>query len=409
MVLRVKRFIALIVALNVTAAALADDWPGWRGPRGDGISHEMRAPLKWSPTENIAWKTPIPGVGLSSPIIVGDRVFVTSGIAEDQSRHLICLSRDQGVILWDRRLLNGPPGQMHRFNTTASSTPVCDGDAVYAAFTDDTGLSIFAVTVEGKLSWSKRVGDFYSNHGFAASPVLFENGVILNGQQDGQAFIVCLNCLNGEELWRYTPAMNLRSFSTPVLVEHEGLPQIIVTGSSQTVAIDAKLGKLIWFASGPTEKFVCTPSVGHGLVYSFGGSPDKKSMAVRMGGTGDVTQSHIEWRNERSMPYVPSPLLLGDDLHIVNDQGVYTCLHAKSGKVLMSSRKFGNVYSSPIAVADHVYFFEDSGACTVIKAGSNFDEVGHNDLKETIQTTPAISDGRLFVRSESHLFCIVEK
>jgi outer membrane protein assembly factor BamB len=395
-----------ICMLATASNSSADDWPGWRGPRGDGISPAGKAPLHWSATENIVWKTAIPGVGRSSPIVTEGRVFVTTGIPDDRSRRVVCINRADGSVLWNVAVFAGPEGTMHRFNTTASSTPASDGETVFAVFNDDQGLHVIALDFTGRIVWSKRVGTFYSNHGFAASPVLYEDGVIVNGQQDGDAFVVMLSRTTGEELWRYVPAVKLRSFSTPVLTQYNGEDQLILTGSTQTLALSPRTGRVVWSADGPTEKFVCTPSVGHGLVFSFGGSPDQKAMAVQLGGTGDVTATHIAWRNERGMPYVPSPLLLGDYLHIINDQGIYTCLEPRTGKVLSTSRRFGPVYSSPIAVGDRIYQFEDSGACTILANEPEYRELARNELHELVQTTPAVSQGQLFVRSESHLYCI---
>jgi outer membrane protein assembly factor BamB len=191
-----------------------------------------------------------------------------------------------------------------------------------------------------------------------------------------------------------------------VLTRFEENDQLILTGSQQTVGLDPESGELIWSASGPSEKFVCTPSVGHGLVFSFGGSPSKKSMAVRLGGIGDVTETHVVWRSERAMPYVPSPLLVGDYLHIVNDLGVYTCIEPASGKVLHTARAVGSTYSSPIAVGEHIYMFEDTGHCTIFENRPGFHVVAKNDLNEEMYTTPAVSDGHLFVRTVSALICI---
>jgi outer membrane protein assembly factor BamB len=403
---RLRTFTAALVGMTVSTFVAADDWPGCRGPRGDGISLETHAPLHWSATENIAWKTPIPGDGRSSPIVVGNRVFITTGMETDQSRRLICLDRRDGAILWDRSLLTGPPGVMHRFNTPASSTPVCDGERVYVPAVDDTSMYVFAVSIDGQIAWCKRVGEFFSRHGFAASPVLYANGVAINGQQDGAAFIAMLDRASGDEIWRASPAVKLRSFSTPVLTEYEGEPLLVLTGSTQTAALNPDTGATVWFADGPSEKFVSTPAVGHGLVFSFGGSPAEHAMAVRLGGSGDVTGSHIAWRLDQGMPYVPSPLLVGDYLHVVNDEGIYTCVDPVSGKILKRARKFGPVYSSPIAVGEHIYFFEDSGACTILRNGTDLEEVARNELDELIQTTPAISDGELFIRSAEHLYCI---
>ncbi len=399
--------IVLVVVCRDTLNA--EDWPGWRGPRGDGISLDATAPLHWSTTENIVWRTPLPGAGRSSPIVVGNRVFVTAGDPIDETRRVICIDESTGKLLWNVVAHQGPAGTMHRFNSTASSTPVSDGKSVFAVFVDDKGLYVVAVDFEGKIVWSKSPGTYFSNHGFAASPVVYGEGVIVNGHQDGEAFVCMLRKHDGQELWRFKPKMNLRSFSTPVLTTFDGNDQLILTGASQTLALDPKTGEQIWFADGPSQKFVCTPAIGHGMVFSFGGSPDKHAMAVRLGGHGDILTTHLKWRNERSMPYVPSPILVGDRLHIINDSGVYTCLDAPTGETLFSGRKLGSVSSSPVSVADRIYFFEDSGACTIIQNSPDFQVLARNELLETVQTTPAVCHGSLYVRTEMHLIRISEK
>jgi outer membrane protein assembly factor BamB len=267
-------------------------------------------------------------------------------------------------------------------------------------------MSVSAVNMQGNIVWSVSPGPFHSQHGFSASPVIYGKGVIINGQQDGEAFVVMLDRKTGDEIWRYKPAINLRSFSTPLIIQHEGRDQLILTGASETVGLDPANGRKIWFASGPSEKFVATPSVGHGLVFSFGGSEQKKAMALRLGGEGNVLATHVAWRNERAMPYVPTPLLVGDFLHVINDLGIYTCLEPKSGEVLMTGRKLGSVYSSPIAVPDRIYLFEDSGCCTVIKNNSEFEVLAKNELGEAVYATPAISDGHVYVRTENNLVSI---
>ena len=399
--------IVLVVVCRDTLNA--EDWPGWRGPRGDGISLDATAPLHWSTTENIVWRTPLPGAGRSSPIVVGNRVFVTAGDPIDETRRVICIDESTGKLLWNVVAHQGPAGTMHRFNSTASSTPVSDGKSVFAVFVDDKGLYVVAVDFEGKIVWSKSPGTYFSNHGFAASPVVYGEGVIVDGHQDGEAFVCMLRKHDGQELWRFKPKMNLRSFSTPVLTTFDGNDQLILTGASQTLALDPKTGEQIWFADGPSQKFVCTPAIGHGMVFSFGGSPDKHAMAVRLGGHGDILTTHLKWRNERSMPYVPSPILVGDRLHIINDSGVYTCLDAPTGETLFSGRKLGSVSSSPVSVADRIYFFEDSGACTIIQNSPDFQVLARNELLETVQTTPAVCHGSLYVRTEMHLIRISEK
>jgi outer membrane protein assembly factor BamB len=395
----------LCLSLNQTAA-IAGDWPAWRGPQGDGISPETTAPLQWSPEAGLVWKIALPGIGRSSPIIFGNRVFVTTGTADDAARRVLCIERNTGKTLWNTIVHQGPGGKMHQDNTTASSTPATDGRHVYAVFVDDVGMTAAALDFNGHIVWKSSPGSFYSNHGFAASPVLYGDGVIINGQQDGTAFVTMLERNTGKELWRYTPAVNLRSFSTPVLTRHGDRDLLILTGSQHTAALNPASGELVWRVQGPSEKFVCTPSVGHGMVFSFAGSPDKKSLAVRLGGSGDVTETHVAWRSERGMPYVPSPILVGDYLHVINDLGVYSCIDPKTGAVLHTARALGSTYSSPIAVGNHIYLFEDTGRCTIFENRPGFHVIARNELGEEVYTTPAVSSGQLFVRSVNSLFCI---
>ena len=180
--------------------------------------------------------------------------------------------------------------------------------------------------------------------------------------------------------------------------------QIILTGVKQTVGLEPESGERIWWVNGPTEKFVCTPSIGLGHIFSFGGSPSERAFAIRQGGLGDLTETHIAWTKERSMPYVPTPLLFGNYLHIVNDAGIYTCIEPTSGNVLKTLRKGGNNYSSPVGIGDKMYFFDDSGLCTVIRNSSEYEVIAKNELNELVQTSPAIADGALFVRSEHHVW-----
>ncbi len=235
----------------------------WRGPRGDGVSRESTAPLKWSDSENIRWKSPIPGRGLSSPIVVGDAIFVTTFMAENDSRRLIKIDKTSGECLWNIELHKGPVEQQHRFNSCASSTPASDGDRVYCLTVDDQKMWVTAVDFDGKQCWKVSPGTFGSQHGFAASPVLFDGKVIVNGHQDGEAFIVALDTTNGTTSWTYQPAVKLRSFSTPVLTEFEGESQLVVTGANQTVGINPSTGRLIWFAAGPNQKAVSSPSIAN--------------------------------------------------------------------------------------------------------------------------------------------------
>ena len=393
-----------------TNVVVAQDWPMWRGPECSGISQETHVPTTWSDTENIAWKTKIPGRGLSSPIVVGNGVFLTSCLTENKDRVLLRIDRDRGEIEWQTVVHRGPVENQHKFNTSASSTPASDGTRIYCVFVDDEKMIVAALDMQGEVLWKVSPGSFFSKHGFAASPVLCKQGLLINGHQDGNAFVVLLDPIDGHEVWRYKPDVELRSFSTPLVIgsaNANDLPtQIILCGSNRTLSLDPDRGTVLWHAEGPTEKVVCTPSVGHGMVYAFGGSPETKAFSVRLGGTGDVSETHIGWRRERAMPYVPSPLLYGNYMHVIDDAGVYTCLDPVSGDVLTQKRRGGNTYSSPVGIDDKVYLFEDSGRCTVIENGSEYQVIAVNDLNEIVQTTPAVAYGSLFVRGEENLWRI---
>jgi outer membrane protein assembly factor BamB len=281
-----------------------------------------------------------------------------------------------------------------------------DGKLIFSVFVDDQKLTVVAQDWNGNVVWQASPGTFFSKHGFAASPVLCPDGLIVNGHQDGDAFVVLLNPETGMERWRYKPDASLRSFSTPLVVDVEGQTQIVLAGAKQTLALDPKTGLRLWYVDGPTEKVVCSPSVGLGHVFSFGGSPEARAIAIKQGGQGNVTDTHIVWTKERGMPYVPTPLLYGDLLHVIDDTGIYTCIEPISGKVLTTKRKGGNTYSSPIGAADRVYMFDDTGMCLVIANNSKYEVLAKNDLGELVQTTPAFADGALYVRSESHLWRI---
>jgi len=375
-------FFLLALSLPASQSAFCDDWPMWRGPRGDGMSLEPEAPLEWSATKNIQWKTAIPGDGRSSPIVIKDSIFVTSALPESQSRRLIRVDRESGKLIWDVEVHCGPIEQQHKFNTSASSTPASDGSRIYTIFVDDEKMVVSAVNWDGKIEWQIIPGTFMSKHGLAASPVICDAGLLVNGHQDGTAFVVLLDPTTGKEVWRYKPDTDLRSFSTPVVAPINGSRQIVISGATQTLGLDIETGKRIWWVDGPTEKVVCTPSIGLGHIFSFGGSPEVRAFAVKQGGVGDLTKTNIAWTYERGMPYVPTPLLSKEYMHVINDGGIYTCMEPISGRILKTIRKGGNVYSSPVGIAGRVYLFDDDGLCTVIADGPNFEILAKNALDE---------------------------
>ena len=409
-------FIGLGVLFGSQNASLkAQEWSMWRGPRGDGISKETGVPTQWSDQNNIAWKTPVPGRGLSSPIALGGSIYLTTADPQTDVRSLIKFDQRDGKIVWSCQIHRGPIENQHKFNTSASSTPAGDSGVIYCSFADDKQLIAAAVSENGQILWKVSLGSYFSKHGFAASPVVCEFGVLINGHQDGEAFVAMLAKEDGREVWRFTPPVAQRSFSTPYLTQVGSDPATILVGANRTMAVKLEDGQILWQVEGPTEKVVCSPSVGHGMVFAFGGSPDIIAFAVPLdprstkpsAATDETSASDgAIWRLEKGMPYVPTPLLFGDYLHVIDDGGVYTCLDPESGKSLRRVRKGGNTYSSPIGINDLIYSFEDSGRCTVFRNNALYEVIANNDLGESVQTTPCVLKDALIVRSESHLWCI---
>ena len=307
----------LISLFLFTATLSAGNWPSWRGPSGDGISPEKNVPTKWSATENIAWKQPIAGDGHSSPIIWGDRIFLTTSLTEKNERHLLCLNRRDGKTLWSSAVVSSPPETIHRLNSRASGTPATDGKLVYVTFMCAEGEKVTAPNVssvwlitpgkiivaaydfDGKQKWKTTVGDFVSAHGFNTCPVLFEDLVIINGDHDGEAYIVALDRKTGKERWRTMRENKTRSYVTPIIREIGGRTQMILSGSLSVASYDPRNGKRHWIVDGPTEQFVASMVYNGEFVFVTGGYPERHIMAIKPDGSGNVTDSHIAWRTTR--------------------------------------------------------------------------------------------------------------
>lgn len=406
---------------------MAENWPGWRGPSGDGISKEKDIPTQWSPTENIAWKTSVSGEGHSSPIVWENHVFLTTSLTEKNERRLLCLNRIDGAIRWDRRVVESPPESIHRLNSRSSGTPATDGNQVYVTFMRAEGDEVLAPNVsserfitpgkvvvaaydfDGNENWKTDVGDFVSAHGFNSCPVLFEDLVIINGDHDGDAYIVALDQKTGKERWRTPRENKTRSYVTPIIRKIEERDQMILSGSLCVASYDPRTGQRHWILDGPTEQFVASMVYNGKHVFVTGGYPERHILAIDPTGKGNVTDSHVAWRTNRGAAYVPSPLVSGDHLLVVADSGVATCFNAQTGERYWRERLDGGHSPSPVLANDTVYCLSDQGVCTVFRLGKEFDVIAENDLREPISASPAISQGQLFVRTHQALYCIGRK
>jgi outer membrane protein assembly factor BamB len=406
-VLRPWKLFVVLFAIVGAQPSHCENWPGWRGPRGDGTSLETNLPTHWSASSNLVWKAELPGKGHASPIIWQDKIFTVTCLPETEERKLLCLDRAAGKILWQQTVLKSPLERKHGLNSHASSTPATDGKLVYVAFLDVNQMAVAAYDFSGKQKWIVRPGVFSSMHGFCSSPVLFKDKVIVNGDHDGDSYLVALDRKTGKTIWK-TPRLNrTRSYCVPFLREMAGRMQMVLTGDKCVTSYDPNTGKLLWIIDGPTEQFVASPvySEKTKLIYITGGFPDHHILAIRPDGTGNVTKTHIVWRTNKGATYVPSPIIEGDYFLIVSDSGVAHCLEAASGNLLWQER-MGEHHASLVSANGLVYFLNDDGVMRVVKPGPEYQLVAQNELGEKCFPSPAIRDGNIFVRGEKNLFCI---
>jgi hypothetical protein len=424
------RVLALFLAATTGVAASAADWAQFRGPNGSGIAGADAKPAtSWSATSHLKWKTALPGPGSSSPIVSGERAFITcySGYGdgsggdspEKLQRHLVCVARQTGKVLWDKSVPAELPEDSYSGNLRehgyASNTPVTDGERVYAFF-GKTGMLAF--DFEGQQLWKVNVGKQSSNRrwGSGASPILCQNRVIINAAEEGRA-VLALDKLTGKEVWKAKvagTALEL-SFVTPALVDCAGgRIDLALAVPGELWGLNPETGKLRWFAQTDISGNV-SPSVvaADGVVYATGGYPRQGTIAVRAGGKGDVTQTNVLWSSQ-SASYVPSPAVHHGHLYFVSDQGVATCMEAKTGKLIYKERLPGvsgakPFYASVVLASEHLYAVSRRAGTFVLPAAPQFALVAQNQLAgddSDFNGTPAIVGQQLFLRSNRFLYCI---
>ncbi len=430
-----RAVLALLMLLSGIAELRAEDWPCWRGPRLDGSSLEKNLPVTWNETENIAWKTAIPGAGHSSPIVVGNRVLVTTCLIKEKQRVLLCLDRRDGKVLWQKVVLTSPLEPKQSLNSYATATPASDGERVYTAFArirprtgKDAGFPrlpreggylpkdvvaetlVTCCTLEGEVVWQKCPGQFCSRHGFCSTPILYKDKVIVNCDQDAEAYIVALDRKTGEERWRIDRPNHMRSYCTPIIVEAAGKTQMVLSGNLGVTSYDPDTSRPIWSITGPTEQFVASPVFGSGLIFVTAGFPTFHNLAIRPDGSGDVTGTHIAWHENKTSPrkaaYVPSPLAVNDCFYVISDQGSLNCLEGTTGKRLWMHDLGRHHSASPVLADGRVYLTDDEGTTFVLKAGAAFELLARNALREECHASPAVSRGQIFIRTGNHVWCI---
>jgi outer membrane protein assembly factor BamB len=408
---RLLSYILLSVSLFLPHSVWADNWPGWRGPTGNGLSTEKNLPVRWSVTENIRWKVPLPGAGVSAPIVWADRVFLTGSEGRLNDRlHLWCYHRDSGRLLWHCRFFGSaipeglyPPGGM------AVPTPATDGKRVFALF--GTG-DLVCVDLDGRPLWvrslAQEYGRFRNRWGMAASPILVGDQLIVQVDHWGKSYLLSVDPVTGANRWK-TARQTGVNWTSPLAVTVKGKTQIVAVGTHTVKSYDARTGAELWTVGGMHEQCIITPVVEADRLFAVTGQAFE-AVAVRLDGrTGDVTRSNILWKARSRSANTPSPICLDGKLYFVEDNGWVNCLDTARGKTLWRERLGGKHQASPVAGDGKLYFAGDGGVVTVVRAGPMFEILARNDLGEQLVASPAISGGRLFIRGTKHLFCIGEK
>lgn len=395
-----------LMLIPCVMVCLAADWPSWRGPTGDGRATDTGYPIQWSSTDNIRWKTPIAGTGHSSPIVVGNKVFVTGCVESKKERVLYCLDRANGAILWERVVLTAPLEGKHSLNSFASSTPASDGERVFVTFYEAPRVRVVCYSMTGEKLWEKSPGEFHSKHGFCSSPLIYKNLVIVNCDQDAVAYVVAFDKSTGEEQWRIDRPNRTRSYCPPVVFEAAGKPQMVMTGSKCVASYDPATGQQHWIVDGPTEQFVSSMVMAQGVFFLTAGYPEYWVMAIRPDGNGNVTKTHVAWSKKNEGGYVPSPVADGDYFFTVADNGIATCWDAKTGALKWKERIGRHFSGSAVSAEGRIYFVDDDGLGIVVKASERFEVLAKNPLGEKCFTSPAFANGQIFIRGEKHLYCI---
>jgi outer membrane protein assembly factor BamB len=398
---------AAAVRMIADEGAGAKYWPRWRGPSGQGLATGSGYVDSWSATENVRWKTPVPGDGNSSPIVWGDRIFITTGYDGGRRLSVIAYRRSDGVRLWETFAPAGRSGQGHHYkNGHASATPATDGKAVYVSF---GARGLVALDMDGKVLWHRDLGAMEAYHGTAGSPLLYKDRIILYQDQLSGSFIAAFDTRTGKDVWRTARRENT-GWGTPIAIRVVDHDEIIVNSQQRVYAYNPDTGAELWSCGGMGYEVIPTPVVGYGMVFCSSGRAGP-TLAIRPGGKGDVSRSHLAWTSPRGSPFVPSPILYGEHLYMLNDMAsIVTTFEATTGKVMWQGRlgvaRREGFSASPVAVDGKVFFTNDEGETFVLKAGPTFQLLHTNSIGEGTLATPAMVDGRWYIRTDRNLYAI---
>ena len=386
----------------VTGLAFAGDSPQFRGPGGEGHSTEKNLPLKWNETENVRWKADIAGLGWSTPTVVGSQVWITTATDDGKSLRVLCLNKDSGAIEQDVEVFHrDEPGKIHGKNSYASPSVVVDGDLVFVHFGK---LGTACLNRQAKPVWTTEF-TYNHRHGPAGSPIVVGELLILSCDGGDTQFVTALDKRTGKEVWK-TMREGAMAYSTPLLIEVDGQPQVVSTGGEWAMGYEPQTGKELWrFRYPKGYSNVPRPVFGQGLVFLCSGYDKPWLYAVKPNGSGDVTETHMAWKLDRGAPLNPSPLLIGEELYIVSDNGIATCLNAKSGEQHWQQRVGGNFSASLLHADGRVYMLDENGKTYVFAPTKDeYRELAVNEVPGRSLASIAAADGALFLRTDKAVY-----
>lgn len=411
------------------------NWHQWRGPDATGVAPSGQPPIEWSPTKNLKWKAEIPGRGKSTPIVWGKKVFITTAIdtgkivesaakPEDQPERqfgikfpntlyrfvVLCLDRDTGKVLWEKTAVEELPHEGHHGdNSHASASPFTDGKAIYISF---GSRGLYSYDMDGNLRWARKLDSVSTRLSFGegSSPVAHGDVVILNRDNETNSYILAVDANTGDERWKVAREES-SSWATPIIVEQNGRTQVISNASKLVRSYDLATGELLWTCGGQVANVTPSPVLLGQNVICMSGYRGSAAISIPIDSSGDlVANNKISWKFEKDTPYVPSPLLYGNQLYFNKlNNGILTCLDATTGKPILESLRMpglSNIYASPVGAADRVYFVGRDGVTLVLKKSTTFEVLATNSLEDSIDASPAIAGNQLFLRGQNHLYCL---
>jgi outer membrane protein assembly factor BamB len=388
--------------LFMLAALLVQDWPQFRGPTGQGLSDAQGLPLTWSEATNVRWKVAIPGSGWSSPAILGEQIWLTTATEEGKSLRAICVDRGTGAILQNLEIFRRKDSwKIHAKNSHASPTPILEGDRVYLHF---GAQGTACIKLNGEVVWKTRLEYDNGQHGPGGSPIIYDNLLILSCDGQDTQFVVALDKLTGKVRWKRLRE-GYQAYTTPLVVRLPEGDQVVSPGAFRAVAYEPRTGKELWQVKyGEGFSNVPRPVFGFGLVFICTGFQQPSLLAVRADGRGEVSKTHIAWSLKRGVPLTPSPLLVGEEIYLISDNGIASCLDARTGREHWQVRLGGNHSASPVYADGRIYFLSEEGESVVIAPGKQFKALAKNELDGEMLASMAISGGSIFVRSRTHLY-----